>query len=117
MTQHREQQAEEASADFPAQEFGWLREAGLLSITLPDEPLAFGQRNTAQQLALLRLVGKGNLSVGRIYEGHINALSLIHLFGTDSATGAVVRRCPARTTSVWCVEHAGARRHHHRSAG
>ena len=82
MAQYREQQAEEASADFPAQEFAWLREAGLLSITLPDEPLAFEHKNTAQQLALLRLVGKGNLSVGRIYEGHINALYLIHLFGT-----------------------------------
>ena len=80
--QHREQQSEAEAAEFPKQAFAWLREAGLLGITLPDEALAFGHPTTAQQLHLLKLIGKGNLSVGRIYEGHINALLLIHLFGT-----------------------------------
>ncbi len=59
-----------------------MREADLLSITLPGQPLAFERSVTAQQLQLLKLIGKGNLSVGRIYEGHINALLLIYLFGT-----------------------------------
>ena len=84
MAQHREQQPEADAAEFPAAEFRWLREAGWLGITLPGETLAFGHHRTAQQLQLLKLMGKGNLSVGRIYEGHLNALWLIHLFGTDA---------------------------------
>ena len=82
MARHREQQSEQEAAEFPTQEFAWLREAGLFSITLPDEPLALGHGTTAQQLQLLKLIGRGNLSVGRIYEGHLNALFLIHRFGT-----------------------------------
>ena len=82
MAKYREQQSEETARHFPEQEFAWLREADLFSITLPSQSMAFEQSPTAQQLQLLKLVGRGNLSVGRIYEGHINALYLIHLFGT-----------------------------------
>ncbi len=73
------QQTDEA-ASFPHQEFSWLAEAGLLEITLPGESLDYEHKSTAHLLQLLKLIGKGNLSVGRIYEGHINALYLIHLF-------------------------------------
>lgn len=82
LAQYRERQSEAEAAEFPAQSFNWLREAGLYRITLPGQPLDFDHPNTAQQLQLLKLVGRGNLSVGRIYEGHVNALFLIHLFGT-----------------------------------
>ena len=82
LTQLREQQSEAVSAEFPVREFTRLRNTGLLSITLPGQPLAFDVTPTAQQLQLLALIGKGNLSVGRIYEGHVNALYLVHLFGT-----------------------------------
>jgi len=37
---------------------------------------------TYQMLMLLKQVGRGNLAVGRIYEGHVNALQLIQTFGT-----------------------------------
>ncbi len=82
IAQYREQQSEEDARRFPEQEFAWLREADLVGITLPRQPLSFERAVTAQQLQLLKLIGKGNLSVGRIYEGHLNALFLIHLFGT-----------------------------------
>lgn len=75
-------QTDETSS-FPHQEFSWLDEAGLLEVTLPSEPLDYQQKSTAHLLHLLKLVGKGNLSVGRIYEGHINALYLVHLFGKE----------------------------------
>lgn len=71
------------TGSFPHQEFSWLAEAGLLEVTLPDEALDYQQKSTAQLLQLLKLVGKGNLSVGRIYEGHINALYLVHLFAKE----------------------------------
>ncbi|MDF9797081.1 alkylation response protein AidB-like acyl-CoA dehydrogenase [Catalinimonas alkaloidigena] len=69
---------------FPQQEFALLREAGLLNISLPNQPLDFRERRTPHLLQLLKLIGKGNLCVGRIYEGHINALYLIHRFGSAS---------------------------------
>lgn len=78
----REQQQYGADDEFPFQEFREMREADLLSVSLPNQPLDFTVPATSQLLKLLKLVGKGNLSVGRIYEGHINALYLIHLFGT-----------------------------------
>ena len=67
----------------PKEEFELLASAGLLKIVLPGEKLDFNGPHTAELLQLLKSVGKANLSIGRIYEGHINALYLIHLFGSD----------------------------------
>jgi alkylation response protein AidB-like acyl-CoA dehydrogenase len=67
---------------FPVQEFEKLRQAGLMQITLPNQPLASGNNNTAKLLQLLKAVGKASLPVGRVYEGHINALLLMELYGT-----------------------------------
>jgi alkylation response protein AidB-like acyl-CoA dehydrogenase len=68
--------------DGPKQEFEWLRACGALEIVLPGEKLDFNQPDTPALLKLLKDVGKANLSVGRIYEGHINTLYLIHLYAT-----------------------------------
>ncbi|GGE65286.1 alkylation response protein AidB-like acyl-CoA dehydrogenase [Pedobacter psychrotolerans] len=64
----------------PQDEFTWLRECGALSIVLPGYALDFNLPKTPALLKLLKAVGKANLSVGRIYEGHINTLYLIHLY-------------------------------------
>ncbi|WP_419800612.1 acyl-CoA dehydrogenase family protein [Mucilaginibacter sp.] len=67
---------------FPEQEFKWMAAAGLLGNTIADTekyPI-----KTASVLKLLKRVGNANLSVGRIYEGHINALKLIDLYGNES---------------------------------
>jgi len=63
-------------AAFPAEEFRLLTAAGLLSAPIvPDnDPHAL--------LRTLKEMGRGNLAVGRIYEGHVNALQLIQTFGT-----------------------------------
>lgn len=71
------------AASFPHQEFAWLAEEGLLEVTLPMQPMDFCRKETSALLQLLKLVGKGNLSVGRIYEGHVNALYLVHLFARE----------------------------------
>lgn len=67
----------------PVKEFELLAECGLLKIVLPGEELDFNLPRTAELLQLLKDVGKANLSIGRIYEGHINALFFVHLFGED----------------------------------
>ena len=67
---------------FPEEAFNWLAEAGLLSITLPGHDLDFNRGQTARLLQLLKRIGSANLAVGRVYEGHINALYLIHLYAS-----------------------------------
>ena len=44
--------------------------------------LGFESQNIADLLRVLRILGEGNLSVGRIYEGHVNGLQLIQTFAT-----------------------------------
>ncbi|EDM35929.1 hypothetical protein PBAL39_23017 [Pedobacter sp. BAL39] len=64
----------------PKVEFQWLNECGALAAVLPGGEMDFNKSHTGQLLKLLKDIGKANLSVGRIFEGHINALYLIHLF-------------------------------------
>ena len=71
---------------FPAEEFNQIAKAGLLvaplSRSLGGLGLGFETGNTAALLLLLKEMGRGNLAVGRVYEGHVNALQLIQTFGT-----------------------------------
>lgn len=74
----------DAEGDFPVDSFAVLAKAGLLGITLAGQPLDGSAANTPGLLQLLKRLGGANLAVGRVYEGHINALHLIHLFASDS---------------------------------
>jgi alkylation response protein AidB-like acyl-CoA dehydrogenase len=71
---------------FPVEEFKKIAESGLLAVPLMPEfgglGLGIDARLTHATLLLLKKIGWGNLAVGRIYEGHINALQLIQTFGT-----------------------------------
>jgi alkylation response protein AidB-like acyl-CoA dehydrogenase len=73
---------------FPADEMQLLRGAGLLAAPLAREHGGIGLDGAPDTLlTLLRLlceIGRGNLSVGRLYEGHVNALQLIQTFGTPA---------------------------------
>lgn len=73
---------------FPAAEFQKLRETGLLSVSLLPRwgGLGWGvlPGTTGHLLRLLAVVGQGSLPVGRLYEGHINALLLLQMFGTET---------------------------------
>ena len=70
--------------EFPESAFSALADAGLLAVTLPGHDLDFNQGKTARLLHLLKRIGSANLAVGRVYEGHINALYLIHLYATPA---------------------------------
>ena len=77
---------------FPEHAFGLLREIGALSAPLaPALGYAeLGRRASGARgmLALLRLLGRGSLAVGRLYEGHVNALRLIAMYGTPGQHAA-----------------------------
>lgn len=69
---------------FPDREVSLLHETGLLRAPLPRPLGGHGlvEGASAEQLsALLRRIGKGDLPLGRLYEGHINAIALVTRFG------------------------------------
>jgi alkylation response protein AidB-like acyl-CoA dehydrogenase len=74
----------DAEAAFPESELAALKQAGILAIPLPNE--APYQADTRADLLAQTLtqVGRGNLSVGRLVEAHINARHLIARFGTPA---------------------------------
>ncbi|WP_373330862.1 acyl-CoA dehydrogenase family protein [Salmonirosea aquatica] len=78
-----------ADPEFPTTDFAIIRREGLLALPLqaafdPLQAADFGEARVAfhRQLRLLKTIGRGSLPAGRIYEGHINALHLIELYGT-----------------------------------
>ena len=84
--------AEAAQVDkpggFPAQSIELLRTSGLLAAPLRPEHGGADLGSPARLLELLRVLahlGRGSLPVGRLYEGHVNALVLIHAYGSNEA--------------------------------
>ncbi|WP_094122919.1 acyl-CoA dehydrogenase family protein [Hymenobacter glacialis] len=93
---------------FPTQEFDWLRAAGLLTAGLPTslggaelhKPTA-----THSLLKVLQHIGRGNLAVGRVFEGHFNALQLIQQLGTAAQVASYAADARAgRLFGVWNTE-------------
>lgn len=73
---------------FPAEEFKQLAAAGFLTAPLYSQlggaGLGITSDQTALTLQILKQIGRGNLSMGRVYEGHVNALQLVQTFGTPA---------------------------------
>lgn len=95
---------------FPVKEFELIAEAGLLAAPLQPElgglGLGINADVTWQLLMLLKQIGRGNLAVGRIYEGHVNALQLIQTFGTTEQIAAYASdaRDRHKIFGVWNAE-------------
>lgn len=75
------------AGEFPKEEFEQIATVGLLAVPLSRRlgglGLGFETGNTEELLMLLKEIGRGNLAIGRVYEGHVNALQLIQTFGTQ----------------------------------
>ena len=72
---------------FPEKTLAKLKSAKLLSASIPKK---FGGQNLGlipgtnlAMLTILKNIGKGNLVMGRVLEGHINAQILINQFGSE----------------------------------
>lgn len=102
---------------FPEGEFQWLHETGLLAAPLRPElgGVGIGSQpgTTPALLTLLRHIGRGNLAVGRLYEGHVNALLLLQKFGTPAQQeGWAADVHAGRQFSVWNTQaHDGIHIH------
>ncbi|MEO8072395.1 MAG: acyl-CoA dehydrogenase [Acidobacteriota bacterium] len=72
---------------FPAETFKHITETKLHTAPLPEKfgGVGLGLENdtTLEMLRFLKYFGYGNQVVGRVYEGHFNALLLLKLFATE----------------------------------
>ena len=66
----------DADGAFPVEDVGLLRDIGALQMFAGDAP------SPLQLMEALRLVGRANLSLGRIFEGHVNGARLVGWYGT-----------------------------------
>jgi alkylation response protein AidB-like acyl-CoA dehydrogenase len=76
------------SGDFPRDDLNFLRGIGALGAPLPTSLGGLGMgtepEGARDLMDALRLIGRGSLSVGRLYEAHVNALRLVIRHGTES---------------------------------
>ncbi len=96
---------------FPVEEFDRLHRAGLLAAPLRVDRggagLGHGPAGTRAMLGVLHHLGRGNLSVGRLYEGHVDALLLIQEAGEPGQVEALAADALAgRIFGVWNTEAA-----------
>ncbi len=97
---------------FPSREFEQIAEAGLLSAPLDRRLGGWGlgieSNVTPDLLQILKQFGRGNLAVGRIFEGHVNALQLVQTFGTQAQVKAYASdaRDRHKLFGVWNAEAA-----------
>lgn len=97
----------EVENGFPAAEFQDLAGAGLLVAPLPrghgGAGLGREPGTVWATLSILRILGRGNLSVARLYEGHINAIQLVGLFGTPEQNAQLAEDVRARQLrwAIW----------------
>ncbi len=91
---------------FPMKELQQLFSLGFCKAPLP---MAFGGAGLGTDpgsqlplLEILRELGRANLSLARVYEGHINAIVLIFAFGTVEQQAEAARACfESKLFSVW----------------
>lgn len=101
------------AADFPAEDLNLLRSLGALAAPLPAELGGSGwgtqPAGAAGLMQALRLLGQGNLSVGRLYEAHVNALRLVMRFGSPDQVSASARDArDGHLFGLWVTDAPGA---------
>ncbi|EDX86666.1 hypothetical protein S7335_4371 [Synechococcus sp. PCC 7335] len=94
---------------FPASDFDRLVDAGLLRAPLRSDlggiGLGFESNRMGLLLQILKQIGRGNLSLGRVFEGHVNALQLIQTFAKEEQIRAFAKDAHSRKAfGVWNAE-------------
>lgn len=106
-TQHAEQR--DLDGSFPVEEIASLRHQGLLLAPFPEAQGGASLGSTdASALVLrrvLRTIGASSLSLGRLYEGHVNAVRLVLEYGDERHLGMLLAEVnEARISGVWNAE-------------
>lgn len=91
--------------EFPAARIDDLRATGLLAAF---RTVAAGEETTGF-VRVLRRIGGADLSLGRLYEGHVNAVQLVHAYGSDAQRATLTRDLSAGCLmGVWNTEPSPA---------
>ncbi|AWV16624.1 acyl-CoA dehydrogenase [Methylobacterium sp. XJLW] len=102
--------AQDHDGGFPQDDVADLARLGLLAAPVPVEQggAGLGTEPGAGALAeVLRLVGYGSLALGRLYEGHVNAIQLIARYGTPDQRSRLFADAHAgHLFGVWNTEPA-----------
>jgi alkylation response protein AidB-like acyl-CoA dehydrogenase len=86
---------------YPTADIDALKDAGLLTATLP---LAFGGAGVggAALCDILRQIGSGSLPLGRLFEGHVNAVGLVLRYGSADQISLIAREThEGKMSGVW----------------
>jgi alkylation response protein AidB-like acyl-CoA dehydrogenase len=97
----------DADGAFPEADVAELGRAGLLVAVLPRRH--GGAEFSALELCeTLRRIGSGSLALGRLYEGHVNALGLVMRYGTPAQQSrAAAEARLGQLFGVWNTDDAG----------
>lgn len=101
----------DSEGGYPARSVALLVESGLHRSFAPrpcgGEAFASSVHENRALLAALKRVGRADLSLGRIFEGHVNALKLFAWYGTGRQHRRLSRDLAAgRMFGVWATEPA-----------
>ena len=111
----------DAAAEFPARGIEALRAAGLLLAPFGPDQGGAGlalPHHAGDLFDVLRRIGGGDLSVGRLYEGHVNAVSLVYRHGRAEQVAALADAVRAGALSaVWNAEGRDPMRFRPKAAG
>ncbi len=99
----------DASGGFPDEEVAHLKRAGLLVAPLPaalgGTGLGVAAGSDGALGPVLRRLGGASLPLGRLYEGHVNAVKLTAAYGSPPAVEAMGRAVRAGALAgVWTVD-------------
>ena len=99
---------------YPAADVAALHESGLLTAVLPVK--CGGAGLTGLSLSeVLRSIGSGSLPLGRLFEGHVNALELVLRYGNHQQVELVAEEARAgKLFGVWNTDDANGLRLIHR---
>ena len=99
---------------YPAADVAALHEAGLITAVLPVKCGGAGLSGLSLS-EVLRSVGSGSLPLGRLFEGHVNALELVLRYGNHQRVELVAEEARAgKLFGVWNTDDSNGVRLIHR---
>jgi len=111
-------EALDRDAAFPVEEVDRLWQRGLLSLPLPVRSARRDDSMADHMAMVLSQIGRGNLSVGRILEAHVNAVHLIARYGSDAQHHEAVADCQAgHLFALWVTDRPAGGLHMRTSDG
>ena len=115
-------QRHDPAGGFPASDVAALREAGVLNAVVPGSLGGLGIGTEAQQAhataTALHLIGGGSIALGRIFEGHLNAIRLVMRIGNPAQRRAAAADAQAgHLHALWVTDGADPLRYVPTAAG